>query len=156
MAFELAYNGNDDILDSRDLYMRQDELETLESDRDDATAEYEEALENFENDEGTQEAVTLALENLKSAQDAFTDIEREELDILRAAEKEIDGYMHGVTLIHDSYFKNYARDYARDVTGYTTDDNAWPLNCIDWDAAAEQLQSDFTEIMINGETYYYQ
>lgn len=163
MDWTLAYNGNDDIIDSRDMYKRQDELERLESDRDDATAEYESALTDYnlalqgDGDETGElkEALDRAAEAMKEAQDAFGEIEAEELEILKTAENEIDGYMHGTTLIHETHFKEYAKSYARDVVGINRDDYQWPLNCIDWDEAAEQLRSDFSEVIINGETYYF-
>lgn len=149
-----TFDYNDDIIDSRDLYKRQQELDSLKSEVEDAQAEYDEAVENFENDEGTQEAVDDALKALKDAQDEFALPEQQELDMLNNLENEIDDWMHGTTLIEESHFPTYAKQYASDVAEMP-DDLRWPFNCIDWDRAAEELKSDFTEVTIDGNTFYY-
>ena len=150
----MTFNYNDDIIDSRDLYKRQQELDGMKSDVEDAQADYDEALENFEADEGTQEAVNDALQALKDAQDEFALPEQQELDMLNQLENEIDDFMHGATLIADDYFKTYAQQYADDI-GAIDRNAGWPLTYIDWDAAAEALKSDFSSVEIEGNTYYF-
>lgn len=63
------------------------------------------------------------------------------------------GDWYPVTLIKDSYFEEYAQELAKDV-GAVNKDAAWPNNCIDWEAAAEMLQQDYSTVDIDGETYW--
>jgi len=155
-------NYTDNILDSRDLYLRKCELESLR----DAATYAEEVADAAQTDvtlamqgdgvtEDLQEALDSALADLKDAQDEFSLPEQQELDMLESIENEIDGFMDGVTLINETHFEDYAQEYAADVLGIDTRRNAWPLNCIDWAQAAVQLQSDFSQVEIEGETYYF-
>lgn len=57
------------------------------------------------------------------------------------------------TLIADSYFEDHAREYAEEI-GAINDDAKWPATHIDWKAAAEELQADYTSITFDGEDYW--
>lgn len=59
----------------------------------------------------------------------------------------------GATLIRDSYFEDYARQYADDI-GAIDGDARWPACHIDWDAAAQSLKSDFCRVTFKGDTYW--
>ena len=59
----------------------------------------------------------------------------------------------GVVLIHESYFEDYAEEYAVDI-GAISSDAPWPIWYIDWKAAAEALQMNYTGVDFDGETYY--
>lgn len=80
----------------------------------------------------------------------------DELRALLALREEIEDvnseYHRGTTLISESYFEDYVKDYAED-TGAISRDLAWPLNCIDWEEAASQLKIDYSEVNFDGETY---
>lgn len=82
--------------------------------------------------------------------------EIKELASLRAVADQGEGYgdwAHGEALIRDSYFVTYAQELADDIGAI--DRNAqWPVNHIDWDAAAEELKVDYTEIDFDGVTYW--
>lgn len=67
---------------------------------------------------------------------------------------EWDGAWFPITLIRDSYFRDYAEELAEDVCSYHAQDVSWPLNCIDWDRAARELQTDYTAIDFDGQTYW--
>jgi hypothetical protein len=62
----------------------------------------------------------------------------------------------GVYIIRDSYFQEYAIQYAEDIgairSAAVADD--WPMTCIDWDRAAKDLQADYTAIDFDGRTYW--
>jgi len=59
------------------------------------------------------------------------------------------------TMIHENEFEDYAQQLAKDIGAINDDTQSnWPLDCIDWEKAAEQLQQDYTEINWCGETYY--
>lgn len=160
----MSFHYTDDIIDSRDLYTRQCELEALEGALDDAQEEYEDAqtdvtLASHGDGDTTgelTERLNAALEALKEAQDEFAEPEKDELKMLRSLENEIDDYMHGTTLIREEYFETYAKEYASDVCEMPRrSELRWPFTCIDWKEAAEELQSDFNQVEIDGTTYYF-
>jgi hypothetical protein len=84
--------------------------------------------------------------------------ERDELDTLERLVDEYgdsfeDRWSDGVTLISDSYFEDYAEQVADDI-GAIDRNAGWPLMYIDWTAAAEALQQDYTSITIEGTEYW--
>jgi hypothetical protein len=60
---------------------------------------------------------------------------------------------HGETLIRDSHFEDYARELAEDI-GAIKGDESWPLNCIDWEEAADQLKQDYFSVDFDGVNYW--
>ncbi|KKL86611.1 hypothetical protein LCGC14_1942930, partial [marine sediment metagenome] len=64
------------------------------------------------------------------------------------------GDWYPVTLIRDSYFKEYAQELADDI-GAIDSDLTWPNNCIDWDQATRELQMDYSTVEFDGITYWY-
>lgn len=60
----------------------------------------------------------------------------------------------GATLIRYDYFPRYAREFAEGISEMDYPNAVWPLNCIDWRKAAEELQKDYTAIDFNGVTYW--
>jgi hypothetical protein len=63
------------------------------------------------------------------------------------------GEWYPVTLIRDSYFKEYAQELAEDI-GAVDSNATWPNNCIDWEYAARELRYDYTCIDVDGLTYW--
>jgi hypothetical protein len=90
-------------------------------------------------------------------EEELDDDERDELEALRALAEEAEGYCpdwpYGATLILDSYFEEYAEQFADDI-GAIDRDASWPLSCIDWERAARELQMDYTSIDFGGVTYW--
>ena len=86
----------------------------------------------------------------------FQDYEQEELDALLELESEIGSLeecaRNGVYFIDEDYFEDYARELAHDI-GVISDDYAWPACHIDWEAAANELRMDYTEVDFDGQTY---
>lgn len=117
-----------DIIDVRDIIARVEELETIP------------APENGEPDNASEELITLM----------------SYLDDLRGngGDEQWRGDWYPVTLIRDSYFKEYAQDLAEDI-GAVEDGASWPNYCIDWDRAARELQFDYASVEIDGTTYWY-
>ena len=48
----------------------------------------------------------------------------------------------------------YAQDLAEDC-GMVDTNARWPMNCIDWEQAARELQMDYSNILIHDSTYWY-
>jgi hypothetical protein len=63
------------------------------------------------------------------------------------------GDWYPITMIRDSYFKDYAQELAEDC-GMIQAGATWPNNCIDWDEAADQLRQDYTSVEFHGVTYW--
>lgn len=69
-------------------------------------------------------------------------------------DEEFDGDWHPATLICEEYFQEYAQNLAEDC-GMVDTSASWPMNCIDWEQAARELQMDYSSIEICGVTYWY-
>ena len=131
------YAGQD-YIDSRDVIKAIDELESLYSDE----------LEELEDDDTSQERVEEIHQECGD--------ELEELRKLRELAEEGEQYAgdweHGATLIHESVFTEYAQELAYDI-GAVDRNGGWPTAHIDWEAAAEELKRDCSEVEFDGETY---
>ena len=91
------------------------------------------------------------------------DGEPEELELLEGILSELAGYggdeqfdgdWYPIELVADSYFQEYAKNLAEDC-GMVDTNARWPMNCIDWEQAARELQMDYSSIEIRGFTYWY-
>jgi len=124
-------SNSDDVIDSRDVIARIEEL------RDEI-----EAAEIPDNEIG-------------GPNDTMAE-EREELATLEALAEEGSGsadWEHGETLIRDTYFKSYAQELAEDC-GMIPDNLAWPCTCIDWDQATRELKMDYSCVDFGGVEYW--
>lgn len=125
--------NSDDMIDSRDVIAR---IEELESERD----------SRMDGDDGPG-----AVKQWDASEDG------EELRTLKALADEAGGYApdweHGATLIRDSYFQTYAQELA-DELGAIPRDAAWPMTCVDWAEAASELQQDYSGVEFDGVTYW--
>ena len=83
--------------------------------------------------------------------------ERAELATLQALADKASGYApdweYGEALIRDTYFQEYAEQLAEDI-GAINSDATWPNNFIDWEAATEALQQDYTQVEFDGVDYW--
>jgi hypothetical protein len=114
-------SNSEDIIDSRDIIARIDELTEL----------------------------------LEGADPEDYSDEREELAALQALSDDArsDDWRYGATLIRDSYFQEYAEQLADDI-GAIDRNASWPLNFINWEAAADALKADYTSVEFDGVTYW--
>jgi len=119
-------NIGDDILDTRDLQQKMDELQGeldgLESEQD--IAEF-----NDDKDRGVL------------------------LNQLKEAESEVPEWSHGEVLIKDSYFTDYQKEQLSDL-GYIPDDFPWWI-VIDYEATAENMKTDYSSITLGDDEYWY-
>lgn len=88
--------------------------------------------------------------------DHDSDYLQEELESLQNLMSEVENvtteWRYGVTLIRDDEFRDYAEDFATDVMGLR--EQGWPLNHIDWAAAANELKQDYSEVDYDGVSYW--
>jgi hypothetical protein len=134
--------NTDDVIDSRDVIARIEELEG-ERDSFEIDAEILDEPDTIGNVE-----VEWAIQNEDDAK---------ELKVLIELAEEAEGYAsdwrYGETLIRDSYFEDYARQLAEDI-GAIKENASWPNNYIDWEAASEALKLDYTSVEFDGVTYW--
>lgn len=146
-----VHNGADMIY-SRDVIKRIRDLEsTLEDQHNTAVA----ATDVQDGDDPDDVPSTDFEEWLKEQHDAG-DSDAEELIALRKLQDEAEGsadWQHGETLIRDSYFEQYAEELADDI-GAINSKAGWPLTCIDWKEAADQLKQDYMSVDFDGVTYW--
>lgn len=81
----------------------------------------------------------------------------EELKALKDLQDEAEGYAgdwrYGAALIRDTYFTEYAEQLAEDI-GAIDRNATWPLSHIDWEAAADELKTDYTSVSFGGTDYW--
>lgn len=139
----------DDIIDSRDVDSRINELrtqfdgtpfadDTFDSDDlqrilDETPEEWQNAVACLDNDEIAE------LINLLAFREAGSQYTTE--------------WKSGAVLILDTHFTKYAQQLAEDI-GSIERDSQWPASHIDWDAAADELKQDYSEIEVDGHIYW--
>lgn len=163
-------DNTNDIIDSRDILERIEELETELSSVECGECSgsgHAPMPEDADEDAGPKPAEcahcdgrgTVSLLDREAMPEeaehnaAFTELEK-----LRALVEEIeanagDSARDGVTLIRDNYFETYARELADDI-GAVNKDLSWPNNCIDWERAAEELKMDYSIVDHDGTDYW--
>jgi hypothetical protein len=162
-------NLNDNIIDSRDIIQR---IEDLRAQRDslqdeinsitDAVVDARDELDDNEAEdrrqaledvfEGLNEDLQRAVSNLFD----FDAENHEEVTMLSAINDEGQGYgdwEHGTTLIRETHFIDYCRELVVDIGAMPRDFPDYIV--IDWEATADNLKVDYTTVDINGTDYYY-
>lgn len=153
--YKREISNSDDTLDSRDVEKRLDELEDEKSDLESALSELKEELED-ETDEEEQTDIKAQIESAEKALEEWEESsEGEELKELKAFWDELEGYVSGgETLIRDSYFSDYAKEFCRDVYGMEDIPDLLQNN-INWEGVAEDLQADYSSAEWDGVTYWF-
>jgi septation ring formation regulator EzrA len=149
-------------LDTRELAERLDELselrdavETAESELDDARNALSDAESKEEVDE---KEVEEALTNFNTAKSAFVEAQSEfgsdekaELDELEELESEIPEFRDGTQMISVDDFTEAMQEMLEDVGELPK--NLPSYIVIDWEATADNLKADYTEVTYQGESY---
>lgn len=133
-----------DVLDSRGL---DDRLIYLEECGTVCEDEEREAEEDIETREYVCEDFDCPIHN--------EDMKKELESLIEMRDESGDEWRYGISFIAESYFKDYARDYAEDIHGNALSDAQWPFDSIDWDDAADSLQMDYTMITVDGSDFWY-
>ena len=83
--------------------------------------------------------------------------EVEELQALLDFRDEVGSseWQHGMSLINEGYFDDYARELAEDIHGAAIRNAEWPFSCIDWEQAAHDLRMDYSSAEYDDTTFYY-
>lgn len=149
-------DNTQDILDSRSIIAR---IEELENDRESAGEDAYKAIFTDDRIGDNPDDLETEAEHARIGAEAEwnTTDDGQELAALKSLADEAEGYSedwkYGATLIRDSYFETYAQEIADDIGAI--DSNAkWPLSCIDWKQAAEELQQDYASVDFDDVTYW--
>jgi antirestriction protein len=140
----MTISNTDDVIDSRDVIAR---IEELEGERGALVSDLEEADETniIESEHAAKIAIT-----------AWDEENEAELKALEALAEEAEGYApdwrYGAALVRDSYFEDYARELLEDCGDI-------PRNLphyieIDWEATARNIRADYTEVDFDGVSYW--
>ena len=125
--------NTDDVIDSRDVQARIEEIEGEITDAEDSEAAGEDV------DEVELEEIRVELADLEAFKEEAI-----------SATSEWD---YGATFISADYFQDYARELAEDI-GAISRDAEWPLCCIDWEQASDLLKQDYSTADFDGREYF--
>jgi hypothetical protein len=135
-------SNSDDVIDSRDVITRLEELRDARQSIVDARDDADATLDDKE----------LAIKTLAE----WGDDNGAEFNSLMDLDSNGDGYSgdwkYGATLIRDSYFEDYARQLCEDIGDV-------PKNLphyieIDWAATARNIRMDYTSVSFDGVDYW--
>lgn len=168
MAREIS--NSDDVIDSRDVIERIEELQAeIEEDESEVREAEEEAAQRIDSDHtrcmatcgecgrSWDDNVVTGRTPAPSARCPFEASHEamRELAILEALQEEAEGYCadwhHGATLIRESYFTEYCEELCKDIGDLPKDIPHYIV--IDWEATAQNIRVDYTEVDYDGETY---
>ena len=147
-----------DVIDSRDVIARIEELEGEREALAEAAKEAETELQDHPS--GEEEALrSVIAERIAALTEWDESEEAAELKALKALAEEAEGYVpdwrHGAPLIRHSYFQAYAEELAEDIGAVDAKlAGGWPYGCIDWEKAADELKQDYTAVDFDGVEYW--
>lgn len=170
-------SNSDDVLDSRDVIARIEELENdlksvhefdvlarIEVLEEELKTAHEADAGLVEADfnkwlEGSDNPDAIELNELKAVADFDTWLgqtdDGEELKVLKEFAKEAEGcadeWFHGATLIRESYFEEYCEELCTDIGDLPKEIPSYIV--IDWAATAQNLRVDYTEVDYDGIAY---
>lgn len=151
-------SNSDNVIDSRDVIAR---IEELQEERDGCQEAITEAQEKIESIKANgAEGLENARAELTKAVEALAEWEKseeaEELAALLALQEEAEGYApdwkYGCTLVRDSYFTDYCEELVKDIGDLPKDIPGYLV--IDWEATAENLKADYTSVEFDGVEYW--
>lgn len=156
-------SNSDDVIDSRDVIARIEELEGEREALAEAVTEAKNEFDQAAAEATSQDEVNEFGDKHAEAKDALQAWDDDvdcggELKALKALADEAQGYCsdwrHGAGLIRESHFKDYAQQFAEDIGAIKADASSqWPYTCIDWEKAARELKMDYTEVDYDGVAY---
>ena len=162
-----AIDNNDNIIDSRDVIKRYNDLKDEKDDlvlavanwHEEHDEEHDELLNTqvplTEEEDDRRNVLTDELATLQEALDDWEDDNADELKVLEKLNEEGESntseWVHGVTMIRESHWKEYAQELAEDIGDMPKDLPNWIVS--DWEATADNLKADYSEVDYDGVTY---
>ena len=140
--------NNEDVIDSRDIIARIDELE-------DMFQACQHCMEDLPlNPDHRDDNFTELYDCPACGGEIMSEEEREELDSLEAVKNECEGYSdwkYGEALINEMYFTEYCMDMLKDCGDLPQDIPDYIV--IDEEQTAENLKVDYIEVDFDGIAY---
>lgn len=132
---DMNFDGTDDIMDTRDITVRIQELKD----------EWSEVTENDFED------YNLSYDDLKVG---LSEEDAEELLALMELQEEAGSsyFDNEESFISDEYFTEYAQDMIKDVGYISAEVPSWIE--IDWERTAQNVRMDYTSFEFRGTTYW--
>jgi antirestriction protein len=143
------------ILDTRDLQERLEELQGLKEAVETAQSAVDElmvsdlAAAQPDFDEKLDEART----ELDEACEAFDGEAQAELEELESIAEEVSEWHNGNQLIPEEDFEDYCQELCEDIGDIPKELPSYIV--IDWEATARNLKADYSEVEYQGTTYLY-
>ena len=166
----ISFNSS---LDSRDIQEEIDNIESLKNDYEldlealnNELEELESDLYDIENAEdyvSKQNDIDATLEQIAEKENEVQECEvkygrySEELEELEALKDEIsensdEGFEYGIQLIHENDIDDYLHELLLDCGYIPKDMPSWIE--IDWQATYDNMKQDYSELELNGNTFY--
>ena len=135
-----------DCIDTRDLIEKRDELKQQILDS------FLETFEHYEDQTDDFEDILFEEEEIQSWKEDWED-ELKEIEEIDSIEDELGSeFDYGVTLVHEDYWEEYVEELLIEIGYLPIDFPSWIE--IDWEATANNVKQDYTEVEYQGETYY--
>jgi hypothetical protein len=156
----MGISNSADVIDSRDIEERIDELAVTKEALEKEVHEAEVALayvqlnmEGEEKEENIQDDLDTAKEALKEWEDDVD--EGVEYETLLAFKRDVGSseWDSGVTLVRETYWVDYVEEMVKDIGDMPSKIPDYIV--IDWDATADNVKQDFSIADYDGVTYYY-
>lgn len=150
----MTISNQDDVIDSRDLIAR---IEELEAELLTEFNDHSNAVEGQEDEEVDADNVRF----INWVEETENENTREYLALkaFAAEASQASDYGHGETLIRESYFTTYIEEIVNDCYEMPKElkKGGWPYNhiTIDWEGAADEAKSDYSEAEFDGVTYLF-
>lgn len=146
-------SNHDDVIDSRDVIARIEELEQeyegLKEELDGAIEEWE-ARDPEDNEAALHRSMMFAQEALAD----WNDNNKDELASLKNLAEQCEGYGnwdHGETLIRRSHWVDYVQELLEDIGDIPKDLPGYLV--IDWEATARNIEADYMTVDFDGVEY---
>jgi len=159
-------DNTDDVIDSRDVISRLEELRDERGSLTDAIDEWDDEKglllkdlqDNDERNDEEEDQMNNLVDERASLVEELGDWDNdneEELKALEALNEEGENatgeWRHGETLIREDHFKSYVEQLCEDIGDLPRNMPSYIV--IDWEATARNLEADYTDIDFDGVTY---
>jgi uncharacterized protein (UPF0335 family) len=156
-------SNTDDVIDSRDVIERIEELEderqelvgAIDGSQDDLK-DAQDDTSVLQTDAAEESALFQKIGDAESALINWDEENGEELTALKnladEGANESSDWAYGETLIHENYFTEYAQQLVEDIGDLP---RGFPHYIVlDWEQTAENIKVDYSTVDFDGETYY--
>jgi hypothetical protein len=150
-TWTLEDNGNDNVIDPRDIDSRIDELQAERDEIESRLSEAQEQLDAVSHSADLDEEDTGDIptpEDIEGIRQELADWDEENGDELKTLKSFYDEIRADEPLIADHYFTEYAQYFCEDISGEIPS-----YIVVDWEATADGLKVDYYTYTLDGTDY---